>query len=255
MERCVFFKGHEGPHSWDRIPKVPDKGPPPEGLCWIEAPILKLIMGRCTHPKGHQGPHTWEGSQTILLPIIFPVLLCLVVLTSTSTYAQVLPMGLRPLAPGVFASSEDQHKAAVWSRVALFSTVALDTWTAVHCPARTRCLVIVGARTGATIGLSELVKHLVPKPRPCAPLACGSDPPFADWPSEDTAWATQAIGAFDHGAQCGSARAGPRMTLLVSGAALTATLRRAAWRHDIPALLLGAGLGAGVDVLVARIAC
>lgn len=179
---------------------------------------------------------------------------CVLVLClgSASAIAQMVE---KPKSPLVFETADNQHKAVVVGRIILVANLLLDAKSAWECPHRVRCFVVSGTRLAATVGISEAIKHWFPVDRPCAPSGCGSDSPRSNLPSEDTALATQSLGLFDQAGQCGATRSGKQIAFTVSSAAFVGGFRRAAWRHDMKAVLLGAGIGTGVDFLTARLLC
>lgn len=128
------------------------------------------------------------------------------------------------------STAEAQQKAAdISSYVSLGVLFGLDTKASFDCPNRVHCFKMQAIREGVTIGISEAVKRIVRRKRPCAP-SCGIDNPDFDVPSEHTALAFSVIG-------------GPSVSISIPLGVATGVGRRIANKHDWIGVLTGAGLG------------
>jgi membrane-associated phospholipid phosphatase len=123
---------------------------------------------------------------------------------------------------------------ASWGTV--LTTLTLDgvqTWKASCEGPRDACFAALGKaglRVGGTVLLSEVVKRVVHRARPCAP-ACGIDSPYSSTWSMHTALAFSALG-------------GPRLSIALPLAIGTGGLRVLGDKHWLSDVLLGAGVGA-----------
>lgn len=132
-----------------------------------------------------------------------------------------------PVGAQALPTEAQRHVADIASYATVGLNIALDTrascWQAAD---RRRGCLLEAARLGTTYGAVALLKHVLPRDRPCAP-ACGIDRANADFPSGHTAFAFEsAVGASG-------------FVLAFS----TADLRMLAAKHDLIGVLGGAAIG------------
>ena len=128
----------------------------------------------------------------------------------------------------------EQRIADIASYATVGLNIALDTrsscWQAAD---RKRGCVMEAARLGTTWGSVALLKHYLPRDRPCAP-SCGIDAPNADFPSGHTAFAV-------------TAASDARTWFFAFN---TGELRILANKHDLIGVLGGAAVGAATGRLL-----
>jgi membrane-associated phospholipid phosphatase len=125
----------------------------------------------------------------------------------------------------------ERQAADISSYVTVGVSLALDTKASWDCPDRKRCLLMQAGRDVTTWAISESLKRLIHKERPCEPSGtCGIDAGTGSMPSMHTAFAF-------------SARGGPRLAFSISLGVGTAGERLLAGKHDAWDVLAGAGIG------------
>ncbi len=122
-----------------------------------------------------------------------------------------------------------QKTADVISYMTVGVAVGIDTWESFHCADKKKCLIRQGIKDGSIELASELIKHFFPVNRPCYP-DCGISSNNDDVPSGHTALA---FGSVNQN------RIGLTFTLAVG----TGIGRKEANKHDLKAILIGAGIG------------
>ncbi len=154
---------------------------------------------------------------------ISAILLC-GLLYARSASAQALPTHNEQLAADIasyvtLGIAEVQDTRASWNGACTVNALDLRLPRGSH---RIHCFEKQGLRLSTTWLTTAILKHYVPRERPCAPN-CGIDSPYSDFPSGHSAF------AFSTG----------RWYLAIG----TGELRMLANKHDLLGVLSGAGIG------------
>jgi len=149
-----------------------------------------------------------------------------------SAFAQSTPLDtLTPPLP----THNERLAADIASYVPVVINLTLDTKASWDAPDRKLAFEKEAVRLGVTIGVSEAVKLLVHRERPCYP-SCGIDSPTSSFYSMHTALAFSALG-------------GPRFEIAFPLAITAGGLRVAAGKHYLTDVLVGAAAGTAASFI------
>jgi membrane-associated phospholipid phosphatase len=127
-------------------------------------------------------------------------------------------------------TTSEQRVADLASWATVLTALTLD---GLDTPRSRGPLLKTGLRVGLAIGTTQIVKQLVHRHRPCAPV-CGIDSPDSSFFSMHTTLAFSTLG-------------GPRLAFAIPLAVGTGTGRVLANKHWLTDTLVGAGVGAALS--------